>query len=245
MRISVLIAIAAMLANIPSTAWSADPAFTIRQAIDAHGGADVLEKYPAMTAKMSGTMQFSGVEVPFTGTLAMQVPGKMRLELNIANLGLPVAIVQVVDGEQVSQTVNGAPLPLGGPMQNELKQMAAMQELSMLTPLLNSKRYTIKSEKLERAGNRSLAVITVRAKGMRDVKMYFDNKTGLLAKMQRRAIGPEMREVTEDTMFDDYQALHGMMVPMKSKAMHDGKQYMTMTFSDVELFERLDGAKLR
>ncbi|HEX4131851.1 MAG TPA: hypothetical protein VHZ24_17595 [Pirellulales bacterium] len=233
--------LAVMVLLLPRLAH-ADPAFTVRQAIDAHGGAEALRKYPAFTAKMRGTMTMSGAEVPFTGNVAMQVPGKYRLEINLELAGQKVSIVQVVNGDAVSQTAGGIEIPLGDAMRSELKQMALMQELTMLTSLNDAKRFTLKEEK---TGDKRATIIAVRAKGMKDVKMFFDNKTGLLVKMQRQAINPEMRMISEDTLLDGYQSIQGVMVPLRSSAMHDGKPFMNLVFSDYQMLEKLDDATFK
>jgi hypothetical protein len=219
-----------------------DPTFIIRQAIDAHGGEDAINKYPASTATLRGATTFGGGHMPFTGTVAQVVPGRYRLETTIDVLGLKTTVVQTVNADKVRQTVDGAEMTLGSPMQKELRQMAMMQEMSMLAPLLDKKRFKLKSEKSIKVDGKTYLAIMAKAEGMKDVMLYFDKTNGLLVGMQRRAIDPKMVEVTEITSFEQYEKVSGVMVPMKQTTTHDGRPYMTLTYSDYKLLEKIDDA---
>ncbi|HEX3871421.1 MAG TPA: hypothetical protein VHV77_13340 [Pirellulales bacterium] len=232
----------ALLFEASTASAQTDPKSLVRQAIDAHGGEELLAKYPAATATLRGTMIIAGTELSFTGSQKQSIPGKFRLETHIALLGINTTVVQIVNGAKVWQTADGQDMPLVPAIQQELRQMAVMQEYSMLTPLLDAKRFTLKSEKRKEAGDKLLAV-GVKAKGLQDVTLYFNKTNGLLAAMQRQTINPEMRQVTERTTFEDYQQIDGVMVPMKQVTTHDGKPFSSVAFSDYKLLEKIDDSE--
>ncbi|QDU22189.1 hypothetical protein [Urbifossiella limnaea] len=216
------------------------PADVVRRAIDAHGGLDVLKKYPAGTSKIGGKVAINGTEFPFTGSLAFAVPGKARLEMTIEAFGQKTTLVQLVNGDKVRQTEAGQPSRLDPPVQAELRESAVIQEMSLLYPLLDATKYTLSAEAPGAVDGRPAAVLLVKAKGLKDARLYFDQKTGLLAGMRREGLNPEQKKVDEFTAFSEYKAVGGMMVPMRSRVSHDGKAFLEITVAEYRPLGSID-----
>src|SRR5687768_2437251 len=108
------------------------PADVVRRAIDAHGGLDVLKKYPAGVSRIAGKVTINATEFPFTGSLSFAVPGKARLEMVVEAFGQKTTLVQLVNGDKVKQTEAGLPSKLDPAMQAELRESAVIQEMSLL-----------------------------------------------------------------------------------------------------------------
>jgi outer membrane lipoprotein-sorting protein len=231
--------VVAAVAAVPAAAQDAAEA-VVKKAIDAHGGLETLKKYPAGTSKMKGTMTIMGLEIPFTGSIAFQVPAKYRLELEADAMGMKVALTQIVNGDQVKQLENGRPTPLPDAAKEELRQAAVLQELSLLYPLLDRAKYTLKAERDGDVGGKPAAVVLVQSKGLKDTRLFFDKQTGYLVKMERKGLDPEMKEVNEETVFSDFQKVAGMMVSMKATVTHDGKPFLSITSSDYKPMEKVD-----
>jgi hypothetical protein len=210
------------LAVAPSAAQAPDTAEAVlKKAIDAHGGADTLKKLQAGESKFKGDMAVFGMELEFTGRMVYQAPDKFRMEIDTEIMGQKLAILQVVNGTKTKNSLNGMAAPLGEAEQKELRQAAMMQEISQLTPLLDAKKFTIKSEKPTDDAN----VVLVTAKDLNDTKLFFDKKSGLLVKTQRRGLAPSMgepKEVDEETVMSDFKKVDGVLVPMKLVVNHDG-----------------------
>src|SRR5436190_24074513 len=51
----------------------------VERAIAAHGGLDLLNKYPAARVKAKGCMTIAGTSVPFVAVHSFQAPDKVRL----------------------------------------------------------------------------------------------------------------------------------------------------------------------
>lgn len=217
-----------------------DAAAVVQKAVAAHGGAETLNKYPANVSKMAGKLSIFGMDVAMTGTMSSSVPGKVKLDMTLDVSGQKVAIVQVVNGDKVKQTQNGKPEKLSDIQEAELKQMGPAQEVSLLTPLLDAKKYTLGAEKDADVGGNPAAVVTVKAKGLKDLKLFFDKKTGLLVQMERKGLDPASKEVTEVTRFSDYKDVKGLKVPMKSVVEHDGKPFLTLTVTEYTPLEKID-----
>ncbi len=229
-------AVALVLAQAPAQE-SAEA--VVKKAIEAHGGADALKKFTAGEAKFKGEMTVFGMDLEFTARLVYQLPDKFRMEIDTEAGGQKLAIVQVVNGDKVKNTLNGTAAPLGEAEQKELKQASMMQEISQLAPLVDSKKYTIKLEKPTDDAN----VVLVTAKNLNDTKLFFDKKTGLLTRTERKGLAPSMgepTEVTEVTTLSDYKKVNGIMQPTKMEVTHDGKKFMTMTATEQKMMEKAD-----
>jgi outer membrane lipoprotein-sorting protein len=236
-----LLGLAALaLVVVPARAQDADTAeAVVKKGIEAHGGADVLKKLRAGESKMKGDMTVTGMDIEFTGTLVYQLPDKFRMEIDAEVMGLKLAIVQVVNGNQIKSTLNGMATPVEDAERKELQQAAMLQEITQLTPLLEKDRYKIKLEKPTDAAN----VVLVTAEGLNDTRLHFDKKSGLLVKTERKGLSPGEGEVNEETVMSDFKEVDGMKVATKVVVNHDGKKFMTMTVTDIKLMEKADEKK--
>lgn len=220
-----------------------DAADVVKKAIAAHGGADVLNRYKAGTSKIKGDMTVLGMDLEFTGDLAYELPDKYKMTIVTDVAGQKLTIVQVVNGSKIKNMLNGMNLKIGDAERVELAQAAIMQEVSQLTPLVGSMKYTIKSEKDEDVNGAPAAVVMVTAKEFKATKLYFDKKSNLLVKTSRKGLAPGMgdpQEVVEDTLLTDYKKIDGMMMSMKMAVTHDGKKFMNMTVTEAKLLEKAD-----
>ena len=241
MRLLTLALVVGLLAN----GWArSDEAATkiIKKAIESHGGEAALQKAKAGQTKMAGQMQLLGMELEFKGEVLYDVPGKFRLTMEVNVLGQKQSIVQIVNGDKLKQTSNGMPIKLGEAEKGEMMQAALMQEVTMLTPLLTEK-FTVKAESPVESDGIKYDVITVSGKKFKDTKLFFDTKTGLMAKTERKAYtlteaGP--KEVLEVGLMSDYKKVDGILLPTKMQVLHDGKKFMTMTMTEGKLLEQVD-----
>jgi hypothetical protein len=214
----------------------------IKKAIEAHGGADALNKAKTAQTKLSGQMQVLGMDLDFTGEVIYDIPGKFRLNMEVKILGQKQSIVQIVNGDKLKQTSNGMAVKIGEQEKGEMKQAALMQEASLLTPLLSDK-FTLKADKQVESDGMSYDVVVVTGKDFKETKLFFENKTGLLAKTERKAFtlsesGP--REVTETSSMSDYKKFDGILLPTKMSVLHNGKKYMTMNMTEAKLLDKAD-----
>ena len=236
------------VALVAAGAAAADDKATavVKKAIEAHGGADNLNKYKAGKFAMKGELSVMGMDLEFTGSLAYALPDKYRLQITTEVMGQKLDINQVVRGEKVKSTITvggmTVPSPGGDAEQDELKTAMAMQEAEQLTTLLDEKRFTIKSTDEADVNGKKAAVIVVQPKAIKkEFKMYFDKESGLLVKTFHRGHGPgDGAEVDEESFHQDYKKVNGVQVPTKLVVNHDGKKFMTVNISDYELLTKLD-----
>lgn len=233
---AVLAVVAVAVAQPPGPA----PGDVIRKAIDAHGGLAVLKKHPAGTSKFAGKIMAQDTPLAFTGAIAFAVPGRAKLEMTIEGFGQKTTFVQIVNGDKVTQLEAGKASKLTPAIEAEVKDLAVTQELSLLYPLLDAGKYTLTAEPPVAVDGQPASGVLVRAKGAKDARLYFDQKTGLLTALRRDGLNPERKKVDELTVFSDYRPANGMMVPMRSRVTHDGKPFMDLSVTEYRPLETID-----
>jgi hypothetical protein len=221
----------------------------VKKAIEAHGGADALNKYKAAKFKMAGDISVIGMNVEFTGSLAYNLPDRYRLEIDMEVMGQKMNLHQVVKGETVKSTimVGGMtiPSPGGDAEKEELRTAAVLQEAEQITPLLDAKKFDIKLADDADVNGKKAAVVVVQPKLVKkEIKLFFDKESGLLVKTAHRGMGPgedgQAKEVEEESYASDYKKVKGVQVPYKLTVHHDGKKFMEVKLSDYELLEKID-----
>ena len=213
----------------------------VKAGIKAHGGEEALKKNMAGDYKMKGSMNVLGADLEYTGTLTYQLPEQFKMTIDTSLMGQKLSIVQVGNGDKFKTTLNGAAQKLDDKTTDELRQGAATQEISMLYPLLNKEKYTIKAGKDAKIADIDCGSVVVEGKKTKTMTLYFDKKTGLLHATTRKGIMPGSGdEVDEETVMTDYKEVDGIKIPMKLLVKHDGKTFMSTTFTEAKLSAKLD-----
>lgn len=221
----------------------------VKKAIEAHGGADALNKYKAAKFKMAGDLAIMGMNIEFTGSLAYNLPDRYRMEIAMEVMGQKVDIQQIVKGDSVKSTITAGgmtiPSPGGEAEKEELRTAAVMQEAEQLTPLLDGKKFEIKAAADADVNGKKAAVVVVQPKAIKkEIKFFFDKESGLLVKTAHRGKGPgedgQGKDVDEESFASDYKKVKGVQVPAKLIVNHDGKKFMEVKLSDYELLEKID-----
>ena len=216
----------------------------VKKAIDAHGGADLLNKYKAGEYQVKGTIGLPFGDTDFTGEVVYQLPDQYRMTLNLDVKSAKIALVQIANGKNAKTTVNGETQKIPEAQKNEALQAAAMQEMTQLTPLLNDKKYKLKAEKDAEVGSNPAAVVVVTSEGLKDVTLFFDKKSGLLVKTSRKGLNPEGKDVVEDSVLTDYKKTDGVQIPMTMTVTHDGKKFMSITVTGAKMLEKVADPKV-
>jgi hypothetical protein len=230
-------------------AGAQDAVAVVKKAIDAHGGAENITKYKASSGTMKGTLSISGQDMEFTGTVLSETPSKHKVKIEADIMGQKLTVLQICNGEKAKSTVSigGMAIPGGGDEEkDELKLATAIQDAMTLVPLLDDKNYTLKLEDKAKVNDVDCDVVKVTLKKFsKDITLYFDAKTNLLIKTQRKGKGPSadgtLMEVNEETYASKYEKIQGLIQqPTKIEVKHDGKKFMSYTMSDIKILEEID-----
>ena len=212
----------------------------IQKAIKAHGGAEALNKYKAGQTRTKGQIELLG-SLPFTQEITFQLPNQFREVMELEAGGQKVLVVTVFNGEKGWLEVTGKPQELDEKLLTELKEAGHLLRTSRLTALLDDKECKLSPLGEAKVNGRPAVGVRVECKGFRDLSLYFDKDTGLLAKSERRALDATTgQEVTEERIVIEYQKVEGMQSPKKVLINRDGKKFMEAEVLEVKLLEKVD-----
>lgn len=211
-----------------------DARAVIDKAIKAAGGEAKLEKWKASTWKEKGIYYGMGNGLPYVGEYAAQFPTQFRME--IENV-----FMIVVNGDNGWMKANNQTMDMSK------EQVAAQKEemytgwVSHLTPLTD-KSYALALIGDDKVNDRPVIGVKVSSKGHRDVDLFFDKETGLLAKTHSTVKDMEQggKEVSQDVVYTDYKEVNGIKAPMKVLINREGKKYVEAELSDLKALDKLE-----
>src|SRR5262245_18278225 len=109
----------------------------LKKAVEAHGGADALNKYKAQSAEIKGEITFGGMDIAFTGSMKYSSPDRYKMLADMEIMGMKVSVQQIVKGDKLKSVVNVAGMEMaagGDDEKEELKLQAAMADVERITP---------------------------------------------------------------------------------------------------------------
>jgi len=217
-----------------------DPKAVIQKAIQAKGGADRIDRYPAAVIESKGTLFQGGHTVPFTARTVYELPDRGRIALEQEGLGGKVQAVQVFDGSKARVVVNGHAKELSDVQTRDFRESIHAQNVMRLTPLLKAPGFTLTAAEGTTVGGKPAVGVKVASKDHRDVTLYFDRDTGLLVKAERAVLNPVGKEVKQEQTFADYKAFEGLKHPLHTVVTRDGQKLMESETVDFKPLEKAD-----
>lgn len=206
----------------------------IDKAIQAAGGAEKLKKFAGHTFQEKGTYYGMGAGLPYTANVAVQRPGKIRLEV------LDIFTI-IVNGDK------GWVKSGGQVMDMEADQLKAQQEdlyAGEVTSLavLQDKAYTLAPLGESKVGDKPAVGVKVTHKGRQDVNLFFDKATHLLLKSEYNVHSREHggKEVGQEVLYSDYKDVDGIQHATKYVINRDGKKFVESEVTDVKNVEKVD-----
>ena len=226
-------------------------AAVVKKGIEAHGGADALNKYKAERFTMKGEVDVMGTATEFTGGMA-HAGDKFRMDLSMQFMGMNITFRQVVNGDKAKRTVKVGDMdvPAGDVEKDEMKMIVAGHLAQRLTPLLDPKHFTIRAGDDEDVNGKKAAVVVATPKAIdKEIKLYFDKESGLLVKTGHQGKGPgeggARTDVYQESYLSEFKKVNGVQVATRVQQNHDGKKFLTSTMSDIELLEKLDDSEFK
>lgn len=218
----------------------------VKKAIEAHGGADALNKFLGLKATIKGELVLMGADIPFTGKSVSMAPDRHRLDMEAEIMGNKLVVRQVIKGDAATNKVTFGGMAVPAPdAKDELLFQAALQEAERYTPLLDGKKFEIAAAPDEEVDGAKASVVTVKVKALnKEAKFYFDQKTGLHVKTASKGKAAndsgELVEMLKESVNSEFKKVNGIQTATKTVLNHDGKKFMTATMSDVERVEKID-----
>jgi hypothetical protein len=226
---------------LPAIALGAedDSQAIIDKAIKAHGGADKLTKFQAARSKSKGTIDVAG-GISFTSDSAYQHPNKFKESLELDVMGNKVSIATVFNGEKGWISVNGETKEMDEKVLDASKEQIHFMQV-MRMAFLKDKKCEFSPLGEVKVNDKAAVGVKVTAKGHKDINLYFDKETGLLAKVERQALDAMTgMDVAEERIITEYQDIDGLKVAKKVLINHDGKKFLEVEIIEHKPQEKLD-----
>jgi len=224
-----------------------DPKAVITKAVKAHGGEEALAKLKAGESKNTGKITVPGIgEAEFTQDVAYMLPDKLKDVMELSVAGQKIKIITLVNGDSVSIEANGNEVPTTDAIKTALKDAKHMMKVARLVALVREKGYELSLFGEAKVEGKAAVGVTVAAKGEKDIVLFFDKETGLIAKIEHRTVeGGTGNEILEERIVQEYKTgKDGIPVPKKVLVKHDGKTFLEAE-CEAKLLEKIDDGEFK
>jgi hypothetical protein len=217
------------------------PQTLIDRAVKAHGGAEKLAKERGTQTKSKGTLELGG-GLSFTNEISMYA-GKLKEAMELDVNGQKVTVITVYDGSKAWVKANDQLMELDDKVLDEVKEASYLHRLGRLV-FLKDKSVELSPLGEVKVNDRPAVGLRIVSKGHRDINLYFDKETGLMAKIERQALDTMTQQmVTEERIIQEYQVVDGMKVAKKVLVNRDGKKFMEVEVLEVKFADKIDDSE--
>ena len=219
----------------------------LTKAIKAHGGEEYLTKNKAARMQNKGKLTIPGVgETDFTQDLAYMLPDKLKDTLELTIGGQKISIVTVMNGDKLSIEAAGKAVDITDDIKKALKDAQHMMTVGRMVPLLKDKSYELSIFGEVKVEDKPAIGILVASKGKKDITLFFDKKTNLLAKIEHRTVEAGTgNEIGEERIILEYKIKDGIPFPKKVLVKHDGKTFLEAEMVESTMLEAIDEAEFK
>ncbi len=214
----------------------------IARAIEAHGGRELLTKTRADRVKIQGKMVVGKLEVPYTAETLVQLPGQFKNTLQFNQGKKEVTLTQIIDGTRVAIWVNGEKQVLAASQITDLRQTLDLNRALRLVGLLEDSAYDLKYLGQTEEAEQKVHVVRVLKKNMRELRMFFDAKTGLLVKTEH-PVEFQGKQMLQEEHFSDFRDLSGFRRPVKMTVYRGGQKILDSSLTQVSYLESIESSR--
>jgi hypothetical protein len=215
----------------------------IEKAIKAHGGADKVARESTTETKTKGTLEIVGQTLPFTEEATVQQPNQLKSVVQLEVMGQNVTITTVFDKDKGwVQAPGQGTVEMKDNILTAMKEQLAMMAASKLTSLGDRKKVEVSLIGDDKVNGKDVVGLRVAPKDhKKEISLYFDKKTGLLAKVSWRPTDMQTgQEVGEERIIQEYQDIDGLKVPKKVVVNRDGKKLMELEVQEFKVLDKVD-----
>jgi hypothetical protein len=224
-----------------------DPKEIVAKAIKAHGGEEYLTKNKAAQLKSKGKINIPGAgEFDFTQETAFMLPDKFRDSIEFTVMNMKINVVTVVNGDKISLELNGKEIDGADKVKKAIKDTGHVMDVGRLVTL-KDKAYELSLIGEDKVEGKKVVGVLVTKKGQKDVSVFFDKETGLIAKLEYRGAEPGTdNEVNEERIVKEYEKnKDGIPLAKKVLIKHDGKTFLEAEVLEIKHFEKLDDSEFK
>jgi hypothetical protein len=210
----------------------------IERAIKAHGGAEALARAQVCTRSSAGTQvqPGGGGEVAFTSEVTQSLPDRIRVAMEVEKR---VKALIVIDGDKGwVQSAGGGSIPLDRDRIKEMRGEAYVAWLATLVPLKKDGLTLGLAGEIKVDGKPALGV-KVSGRGEPEAKLYFDQGSGLLVKVERRATEAGV-PVTKEYYYSDFKDFDGAKLAGREVMTINGKKWYEVKLLTCKFLPKAD-----
>jgi hypothetical protein len=219
-----------------------EPKSIIEKAIKAHGGEENLAKMNMVSMKTKGNVDIQGIAATFVDETLALMPNKMRSTAVVEVMGMKLTLTHVYDGKKAWVIINEKMvMDVDGDQLKALQDSAYASRVELLFPLVKDQEFELSKLPEQKIKGKAAVGVKVKAKGQRDMELYFDKESGLLIKSSRQSLeSAAMKDVLQETYYSDFKEFHGVMHATKAVVDHDGKKFMNVEVTDIKPLDKID-----
>jgi hypothetical protein len=215
----------------------------VTKAIKAHGGEENQAKFKAGQTKAKGKIELLG-GLEFTQEVSYMLPDKFKETVDMEIMDQKLHVVTIVNGAKVSIVANDQEVPVDDKVKEVLKNAGHAMKVGRLLPLINEKGFELTTLGEVKVDGKAAVGVRVASKGEKDISLYFNKETGLLAKVEYRTVDPMSgNEITEERIITEYGKTDGVPTAKKVLVNHDGNKYMEVEFLEIKRLEKLEDSE--
>jgi hypothetical protein len=242
LRKPIFIAISVILAcTLSLRAQDDENRALVLKAIQATGGKETITKFKAIQTKFKGDVDVAGTMTKVEGEVFINHSGQLKNIIDVSINNMNIKITQAFDGKNAWMDVLG--------MLTELKDKDLIQEMHETMHseevanliALEKKEFKLSAIGEAKVKGKEAVGVRVSKEGRRDVNLWFDKKTHLLVKTERRGkdpFDPNSTEANREKYYADYKAVQGIQTPHAMEVHTDGKKLISMELMDTRYHER-------
>jgi outer membrane lipoprotein-sorting protein len=243
--LTVLTAVLAVGAGRAADDDAAKAKAVVEKAVKAAGW-ETLGANVSKTWTDKGALHIGGQKLEYTGEWWFSGPDKYRFVAKLNFGGTDVSVTAVTNGDKAWQSDGNQTEAITGDKLEYTVQQVYSQWVYTLTPLLTEKGFTLKPVAGVKVDGAETTGVEVTHKGRPAVKLYFDAKTGLLAKAETTVKNEfdGWKETTDEVTFADWKAGEDKKkFPSKTTVTRGGTLLIETEASNHKFVEKLE-AKL-
>jgi hypothetical protein len=242
MRETILVVGLCISLTAPLQAQESEAKAIVDKGMKAHGDEKVAQKLMAATGKAKGTVYI--MDMPFNMKVQswLHLPAKTKTVIALSGDGFNLDIVEIVNGDKGWISVDGNVMDLDDDQMKEAKDSMHVERVTSLFGIKADKEMKLAALGETKVGDKAVVGVAVTKKGQRDVKLYFDKATNMLAKAEYRAVDPiSKEEVTQEKLFGGYKELvPGFKSATNFTVKNDGKLFMELEITEIRPVDRHD-----
>ncbi len=210
----------------------------VNKAIVAHGGMEALSKARADKVRLKGSMMLLEKPVPFVAETSVVLPDRLRTVVRMNPGPQEIVMTQLVSGDKLGMFINGQPQAVTEGLAATLRETLLMNQAMRLVSLLKDKTLEPMIAGTGMVNGRQARIIRVAPKGKREIKLWFDDETGLLVKTDH-PVGLETKPMLQEEYYGDFREMGAFRRPAKMVTHRAGKKIMEAELVEVRYLDSI------